>query len=536
MSLDALSKANITKFDIYSNAEGKKVDFKGGVVELSYYEDIMSPTIRISTGVIDTGRASSDNDGTKGQITAAESIKLTGMEKCEIEMEDAVGQKLLIKDIHISSRKRITEKFNDLEILEIVSKEHLRNESVRVVERYDGKISDSIQKIIRTVLQSTKPLDIEVTQNERSFIGTTKKPFWFITWLGTQSIPQANGKVGKTAGYLFYETHKGFKFKSIDTLMSETSTSPSASGLKTKYKSYIYNNTTSSVIPVGYTGKILNYDSNYTSDMKDKLMMGVFNSSVNLFNSFESSFNCNPLNISSQESGITYAGTEYGKNLNSFFIKDVSRFFTSNELIGSLTDIGKSKEYDMEKSKILSTSTSRYNQLFTNKVNITIPADFSLEAGEMIFIDIPEQSSKPNPTYNERMSGVYMISALCHRITPGKGTDGFQAITSLELTRDSYGRKPNSTASLDAGNQEAPVGSIIQTSSTSSPSDSRGVTDRDIADALNAEVDLFESQAAAAQAEYEYAKSVEDAINLGVDPSEIEGIEPGTTASDYLGL
>ena len=501
MSLDALSKANITKFNIFPNAGGQEVDFKGGTVELSYYEDIMSPTIRITAGVIDTGRAAPGKDGTGGQISAAESIKLTGMEKCEIEMEDGSGQKLSLKDIHISSRQRITEKMNDVEILEIVSKEHLRNESVRVVERYDGKISDSVQKIIRQVLQSTKSLDIEVTQNQRSFIGTTKKPFWFITWLGTQSIPQANGKVGKTAGYLFYETHKGLKFKSIDTLMSQTSTSPSSSGLKTRYKSYIYNNTTSSTIPVGYTGKIINYDSNNTSDMKDKLMMGAFNSSVNLFNPFESSFNCNPLSITSQESGITYAGTEYGKNLNPFFVKDASRYFTSNESIGGLTDIDQSKEYDIEKSQILSTSTSRYNQLFSIKVNITIPADFSLEAGEMIFIDIPEQSSKPNPSYNERMGGVYMISALCHKISPGKGSDGFQAITSLELVRDSYGRKPNSASSSSSGKTEAPSGSTNQTSTTSSPSDSRGVTEQDIADALGAEADLMQDQAAAAQAE-----------------------------------
>ena len=78
MTLDALAKANITKFTIYPNSGGKEADFKGGVVELSYYEDIMSPTIRISASIIDTGRAAAGNDGTGGKITASESIKLTG--------------------------------------------------------------------------------------------------------------------------------------------------------------------------------------------------------------------------------------------------------------------------------------------------------------------------------------------------------------------------------------------------------------------------------------------------------------------------
>ncbi len=512
MSLDALSKANITKFNIYPNSGGEAADFRGGTVELSYYEDIMSPTIRITTGIIDTGRAAPANDGTDGQITAAESIKLTGMEKCEIEMEDGSGQKLILKDIHIGSRQRITEKLNDVEILEIVSKEHLRNESVRVTKRYDGRISDSVQKILREVLGTTKKLDIEVTQNKRSFIGTTKKPFWFVTWLATQSIPQANGTVGKTGGYLFYETHKGFKYKSIDTLMSQTSTSAAASGLKTRYKSYIYNNTTSSVIPVGYTGKILNYNSNDTSDMKDKLMMGAFNSTVNLFNPFESSFNCNPLDITSQSSGITFAGTEFGQNLNQEFIKDVSRYFTSSEAVGNLKDVSTSKQNDVEKSQILSTSSSRYNQLFTVKVNITIPADFSLEAGEMIFVDFPEQSSKPNPTYNQRMSGVYMISALCHKITPGKGSGGFQAITSLELVRDSYGRKPNTTSSSNTGTTPSAPGSIQTPSNQTSFSQQGGTTDQDIADALQLEADLAEEQAWGA---------IADALNAGATYDEL---------------
>ena len=50
--------------------------------------------------------------------------------------------------------------------------------------------------------------------------------------------------------------------------------------------------------------------------MKDKLTMGAFNSSVNLFNSFESSFGCNPLDLKSQEPNISFPGTEFGKNLN----------------------------------------------------------------------------------------------------------------------------------------------------------------------------------------------------------------------------
>jgi hypothetical protein len=167
-------------------------------------------------------------------------------------------------------------------------------------------------------------------------------------------------------------------------------------------------------------------------------MMGALNSSTNLFNSFESSFNCSPLSIQSQQSAVTTAGTEYGQNLNSLFISNISRFFAPGaEMIGGLKPIDQSKEFDVIKTEYTAAASSRYNQAFTVKVNITIPGDYSLEAGQIIHCDFPEQSSKENIMSNPRMSGRYLISGLCHRITPKE-----QSYTSLELIRDSYGRKP----------------------------------------------------------------------------------------------
>jgi len=59
-----------------------------------------------------------------------------------------------------------------------------------------------------------------------------------------------------------------------------------------------------------------------------------------------------------------------------------------------------------------------------------------LRAGDLIHCDFPELSNKPNPSYNPRMSGIYMISALCHTVSKN------ETYTNLELVRDSYGRKP----------------------------------------------------------------------------------------------
>ena len=79
----------------------------------------------------------------------------------------------------------------------------------------------------------------------------------------------------------------------------------------------------------------------------------------------------------------------------------------------------------------------RYNQLGTIQVHVMLVGDFSLRAGDLIHCDFPELSSKPNQQPSKKMSGIYMIADVCHRIT---STD---TLTSLNLIRDSYGRKSN---------------------------------------------------------------------------------------------
>ena len=80
-------------------------------------------------------------------------------------------------------------------------------------------------------------------------------------------------------------------------------------------------------------------------------------------------------------------------------------------------------------------SIMRYNQLFSIKINIMIAGDFSLRAGDLIYCEFPELSVDPNTKVNKKSGGIYMISSLCHNITPR------ETYTSLTLVRDSFGRK-----------------------------------------------------------------------------------------------
>lgn len=456
------SDNNITRFEVYPNGGGQPIDISQGVAEFRYYENVLSETVKLTVFVADTGNAQTADDGTGGKIGIDDALKLGNGEKVYVEFNDAWFEQQKkapttsyqqknpnqlsfttdSKALYLNEKEKLPETpQKNVYMFEFVSKEYLMNESKRVSKRYDGKISDSAEKILKSVLETKKELDIEVSENNFNFIGTLKKPLWVLMWLAKKAIPQKQNAKGNTAGYLFFETYDGYKFKSIDSLLSNTGEGDS--GSKAKYKSYIFNNSASSVVPVGYNGKILSYETTNTGNFQAKLMLGTYNSAKNAINAFDSSFNQNSIDISKQIKGINIAGLDFNF-VNDTFIQNASRFSWSFDSVGVLPtgntieeQLDKSKELDIDKSEIQNRAAARYNQLFTIKLEIMIAGDFSLRAGDLIYCDFPELTNKTNIGNNPRMSGIYMISALCHRIARN------QTYTKLELIRDSYGRKPN---------------------------------------------------------------------------------------------
>jgi hypothetical protein len=101
--------------------------------------------------------------------------------------------------------------------------------------------------------------------------------------------------------------------------------------------------------------------------------------------------------------------------------------------------IEKSTKENFEPKNILNQAIMRYNQLYSIKTTITIPGDFSLHAGDAIFIDAPELAPETKEVSKEN-GGLYIIADLCHYISPK------ETYTKLNLVRDSFGRIGNHTS------------------------------------------------------------------------------------------
>jgi len=106
---------------------------------------------------------------------------------------------------------------------------------------------------------------------------------------------------------------------------------------------------------------------------------------------------------------------------------------------GVKEQIGKSKEQNFETQSVLNQAIRRYNQMFAGMQTITIAGDFSLHAGDKVFLDTPGLRPLKSDELNKEYSGEYIIADLCHYITPK------ETYTKMNLVRDSFGRKGNHT-------------------------------------------------------------------------------------------
>ena len=218
----AVDKSIYEKITLSSVNGAKTADIRTGVVSLNYYEDVFSPMITARMVVINTGNTIKGDDGKVQSLYNG--FPLRGGEKVEIKIagNSPDNDGLEFKDLYVGS---ITDVDIDAEremfVLNLISREAITNETVRVGKKFPSaqKISDSVEDIVKNYLSSDKLYDMDETQNPYGFIGNMRKPFTVLTMLASKSVPGNVSGKDATAGYFFFETQKGFRFKSVDSLI-----------------------------------------------------------------------------------------------------------------------------------------------------------------------------------------------------------------------------------------------------------------------------------------------------------------------------
>jgi len=438
----AKEKSTFKELSISNPKTNKSASLTGGIIELNYYESILSNHITATLVLADTGNTIGEGKNKKDllnglPVRGGEPVRIRALDKNDNELKFVGTQGAFyvnkIKNIVASTKETLMQ-------FDLCTREYIANEQVRVQKRYSGKISESVKKILKDVLKSKKPKDIEEVANSYNFIGNLKKPLYTLTWLASKSIP-ADGDYGKSAGFFFFETKDGYQFKSIDSLIGPTRGGGSADSKDSK--KYEFTNLPDT--REGF-GKILQYNVNRNIDLQEKLTIGAYNSRFTFFNPYTFVVKHKDISMEKDQAKgkVETAGTQLDF-VAPEFTQSITRGLSSVLDVGTLP-VGKDakeqvdnwrKKKDETNDRVqdrMIQAVTRYNQIFSISVDIIIEGDFSLKAGDTIYCEFPNVSAQTKEQSKET-SGLYLIASLCHKVTPS------QTYTSLNLIRDSFGTK-----------------------------------------------------------------------------------------------
>ncbi len=418
-SANAPSKYN--KIELIKKGK-QPVELNAGTISVDYYESLYSPIVTANLVFMDAGGNIEDENGVLKPVK--EALPLEGNEDLSLKITTKTGEldftskedQFKVNRCPVISR----EANRQTVMLDLKGKKEKANDELPVFDKFKGKISDTVKKILKEKLELTDDkIEVDPTENKYDFTGRGRGVLNIVRDLCRRSVP-----VGGDAGYFFYQTKSAFKYKAIDELIKQEP--------KTK---------------VFYTGALKSDFETGTEDNDNKIMMEpIFTKDQDVAKALKSgtyrsrNFFFDPYTFIVKE--VTYDlekdGVKETLGDPPPFADDVESFTKTNNHIldrGSLEE-NPSLSINNDPQRWQALSVMRYNLLHSQICSIQIPCNVELEAGDVIEIELETASdNKDLGQFDETQSGKYIILHLCHHF------DEKRSVTALTLVRDTYGRR-----------------------------------------------------------------------------------------------
>ena len=192
---------------------GIEVDISTSIVIITFFEDTGVTAISGNILMFD-----SVNLASIGPLIGQEYLKLkisTPSFKDESSIINFTENVFLIHSIQF--REKVGNRAQGY-LLNFISSEVVKNQRTKVSQTLTGSYSDIVKNMLVNYVDSKKALYIEPTSGNKKIISPNVRPFDVITMAMNESISIH----GKDPTYLFFETFKGYHFRSLSSMYVQT--------------------------------------------------------------------------------------------------------------------------------------------------------------------------------------------------------------------------------------------------------------------------------------------------------------------------
>ena len=460
----ALQGLRYRYFQLQSVKTGNKVDLSRATTSIEYFEDILVPSISMKLEVVSTINIVSEIMITGGEMVAIEAE--TGSGTFQFGELDGNGDivagknELYVYKVSAMDNQRQASKFT----IHLVSAEYFINETSRCNFKFKSQTIDKhVKQILGPHVMNVDPDrigTIEETKNTYSFMGNMRKPFYTIQWLCPKSISTITSSSGEngedgdtnaiakgTTGFMFFQNKAGFNFRSIDGLVSETrqydhKTDDKITNVEihgTKEQPYEWRGMGAiDSNKFNSNFQIINYLVEKNTDVRKALITGMYSNQTQYYNVLTHRMSYYDYNLADEIEDKKLAGDpidiklpkigEDGKSPSRFMFR-----ISDNGSMGVGEDGLEPSGGENADRTDIAKSLARYNLLFTQSLNISIPMNVNMKVGDIIRCKFPNLNQGQTKEQDPNLSGKYLIRALHHHV------EGNLNATYLKLIRDSYG-------------------------------------------------------------------------------------------------
>ena len=455
------------------------VDIKHMVQEFNIFESMFSGAI---TGSMVLADATNLIGNLPIQGTERLTFKLATKGMPTIDCSDETGHPMHIYKL---SDKQQAKDGMQIYVLHFCSREFLRNLRTKVSKAFSGTLDQMVNSIMtdKEFIDTRKDLFFQKTRNQDKIVIPNKRPFSAISMLCKRAMADNS----KHVGYYFYETTKGFHFRSWESLCVRDNKEPRKPVQTFRYMPMnIDDPDVDDKIVHDYTSVEDYKFVNNFHDVAANTALGTYGHRVITHNLYNKSYKEDDYHYhnSFQETGHVDNNGGYGKE---------SSYTTSNPMIVETPvdydlvegDTRQKGVSDFAESRVSLQATSQFvhneetgafgvdvaqdgviegervsltNQLHSGtRLQMTINGQAWLQAGDLIQFDVQSvenRDDRPTGPLDPQLSGRYVISHIRHRVS------GEYYKQVIECIKDSvarpYGTGVKSYAEI-AGTEPKPV-------------------------------------------------------------------------------